>query len=314
MIERHERDGAPIDAIEIEHLTKSYGAARGIADLDLAVPACAVYGFLGPNGAGKTTTIRVLLDFLRPTRGSARVLGLDSVRDSVEVRRRVGYLPGEPALYDRVTAGELLGWLAELRGGADPQRIDELVERFDVDVDRPLHQLSRGNRQKVALVQAFMHRPELLVLDEPTAGLDPLVQHEFQRLVREVVAEGSTVFLSSHVLDEVQHLCDHVAIVREGRLVAVEAVAALRERAVREVTIRFGGPVDAAPFAQLPGVRDLQVRDSTLQCHLSGSADALVKLAARYEVIDFASAAPDLDSLFLHYYESEEAAHDATDR
>ena len=314
MIGRPGRDGAPIDAIEIEHLTKSYGAARGIVDLDLAVPACAVFGFLGPNGAGKTTTIRVLLDFLRPTRGSARVLGLDSVRDSVEVRRRVGYLPGEPALYDRVSAGELFGWLAELRGGVDPQRIDELVQRFGVDVDRPLRRLSRGNRQKVVLVQAFMHRPELLVLDEPTSGLDPLVQHEFQRLVREVVADGSTVFLSSHVLDEVQHLCDHVAIVREGGLVAVEEVASLRARAVREITIRFAGPVDAAPFAQLPGVRDLNLHDSTLHCHLAGSADALVKLASRYEVIDFASAAPDLDSLFLHYYEAGDVAHDPADR
>jgi ABC-2 type transport system ATP-binding protein len=292
-----------MDAIETERLTVSYGQARGIVDLDLVVPTTSVFGFLGPNGAGKTTTIRVLLDFLRPNSGWARLLGLDSHDDSVEIHRRIGYVPGEVTLYERVTGRELLAWLARLRGGVPAHRLEGLTERFAVELDTPIRALSKGNRQKLALVQAFMHQPELLVLDEPTAGLDPLVQHEFFKLVREMTAEGATVFLSSHVLDEVQHLCDIVAIVREGRLVTVEEVATLRERSVREVTIRFAATVDPGPFVTLPGVRDVEVHDTVLHCHLSGSADGLVKLAARFEVLDFSSAPPDLDTLFLHYYQ-----------
>ncbi len=301
--------GNPINAIETEELTKSYGSARGIVDLDLTVPAATIFGFLGPNGAGKTTTIRLLFDFLRPTRGRALVLGLDSRLDSVAIKRRVGYVPGDPALYERLTASQLLEWLARLRGGVDPTWLQHLTDRFAVDLDRPIRTLSRGNRQKITLVQAFMHRPELLILDEPTSGLDPLLQHEFAELVREMRSDGATVFLSSHLLDEVQHLCDRVAIVREGHLVTVEEVATLRERAVREVTIRFDGPVDSAPFAALPGVSDVEVRDATLHCHLVGIADALVKLAARHTVIDFTSAPPDLDAMFLQFYEPEEDHH-----
>jgi len=300
-----------MDAIEVERLTKSYGRARGIVDLDLRVGSGTVFGFLGPNGAGKTTTIRVLLDFLRPTSGAARVLGLDSRADSVAIHRRVGYVPGDPALYERITARELFAWLSGLRGGIDERVLEGLVARFGVQADRPIHELSRGNRQKIALVQAFMHEPELLVLDEPTAGLDPLVQHEFEELVREVAAEGRTVFLSSHMLDEVQHLCDHVAIIREGCLVAVEEVATLRARAMREVTIHFAAPIDPAPFRVLPGVRDVEVRDANLHCHLTGSANHLVKLAARFDVLDFTSTPPDLEALFLHYYRDAEAGDGA---
>lgn len=292
-----------MDAIATESLTKSYGRVRGVVDLTLSVPPGTIFGFLGPNGAGKTTTIRILLDFLRPTSGRARVLGLDSRRDSVEIHRRTGYLPGDPALYERVTGRELLEWLGRLRGGVDPAFFAELVERFGVDPDRPIRQLSRGNRQKIAVVQAFMHRPELLVLDEPTSGLDPLVQHEFQQLCREVAAGGATVFLSSHVLDEVQHLCDHVAIIRTGRLVANESVDSLRERAVRDVTIHFGGPFDAGCFAALPGARSVAAHGSVLQLQYSGIVDPLVKLAGRYDVVDLVIAPADLDALFLQYYQ-----------
>jgi ABC-2 type transport system ATP-binding protein len=302
-----------MDAIETERLTRSYGAARGIVDLDLRVPTGTVFGFLGPNGAGKTTTIRLLLDFLRPASGVARVLGLDSHLDSVEIRRRVGYLPGDPALYERLTARELLRWLARMRGQRNLRVAEDLAARFRLDLDRPIRALSRGNRQKVALVQAFMHEPELLLLDEPTSGLDPLVQYEFHQLVREVIERGATVFLSSHVLDEVQHLCDHVGIVRDGRLIVTEAVATIRARAVREVTIRFAAPVDAARFAALPGVRDVNLRDTTMQLHLSGSADPLVKLASQFEVLDLSSAPPDLDELFMQYYEDEGGEHGAAD-
>jgi ABC-2 type transport system ATP-binding protein len=289
-------------AIETERLTRTYGRARGVRDLDLVVPEGSVFGFLGPNGAGKTTTIRVLLDFLRPTSGVARVLGLDSRHDSVAIRRRVGYVPGEIGLYERITGRELLDWLGRLRGGTDATLVRELTDRFAVELDRPVHTLSKGNRQKLALVQAFVHRPALLLLDEPTAGLDPIVQHEFQLLVREVADAGTTVFLSSHELDEVQHLCDQVGIIRDGTLVDVESVADLRDRAVREVTIRFGDDFDVASFTALAGVRDVAVHDHTLHLHLVGNADPLVKLAARHEVIEFSSAPPDLDDLFLHFY------------
>jgi ABC-2 type transport system ATP-binding protein len=306
--------GAVVEAIDTEGLTKSYGRARGITGLDLQVPPGTVFGFLGPNGAGKTTTIRVLLDFLRPTSGSARVLGLDTRRDSVEIHRRTGYLAGDPGLYDRITARELLGWLGRLRGGVDRAYTDELATRFALELDRPIRSLSRGNRQKVAVVQAFMHHPELLILDEPTSGLDPLIQHEFQSLVHEVTIDGATVFLSSHILDEVQHLCDHVAIVREGRLVAVEDVEDLRRRAMREVTIEFAGPFDASAFAALAGVRAVDVAGPVLHLHLTGRSDELVKLAARYNVVDFTSTPADLDALFLHYYQGEEVDDDSAGR
>ena len=295
-----------MDVIVTEGLTKTYGRARGIQDLDLTVAPGTIFGFLGPNGAGKTTTLRVLLDFLRPSRGTAQVLGLDSRRDRVEIHRRTGYLPGEPGLYDRITARELLSWLGRMRSNVQPGVVDALADRFDLELDRPIHTLSKGNRQKVSLVQAFMHRPELLVLDEPTAGLDPIMQHEFQQLVREVTAEGATVFLSSHVLDEVQHLCDTVAIIRESRLVAVEHVDTLRERAIREVTIRFSGPFDREAFAALPEVKAIEVNGASLHLHLSGSADRLVKLAARFDVVDFTSSPADLEALFLHYYEGDD--------
>ena len=278
------------------------------------MPAATVFGFLGPNGAGKTTTIRVLMDFLRPTRGSARLLGLDSRRDAVAIKRRVGYVPGDPALYARLTGTQLLDWFGRLHGGVDARWLDELVERFDLELSRPIRTLSRGNRQKITLVQAFMHRPELLILDEPTSGLDPLLQNEFRELVSEVTTDGATVFLSSHLLDEVQHLCDHVAIVREGRLVTIADVATLRERAVREVTIRFDEVVDAAEFGGIPGVSEVELHGFTLHCRLTGSADALVKQAAQHRVVDFTSAPPDLPDVFLRFYETSEVGHGAAGR
>jgi ABC-2 type transport system ATP-binding protein len=297
-----------VPAIEIDALTRDYGRHRGIRNVDLTVPEGSVFGFLGPNGAGKTTTIRVLLDLLRPTSGSARLLGLDSHRDSLEIRRHIGYVPGEIGLYDRVTGRELVEWFANLRGGVDLRRIDALTERFAVELDRPVHTLSKGNKQKLVLVQAFVHHPRLVLLDEPTAGLDPIVQHEFQLLVRELADGGTTVFLSSHELDEVQHLCDQVAIIRDGSIVAVEEVASLRERAVREVRIRFADDFDAADFSALPGVRDVHCRDHVLTLHQVGEADALVKLASRHRVLEFTSAPPDLDDLFLQFYLADDDA------
>ncbi|MFM8862462.1 MAG: ABC transporter ATP-binding protein [Acidimicrobiia bacterium] len=238
----------------------SYDGSRGIVDLD--IPTGEEFGFLGPNGAGKTTTIRILLDLLRPTSGRASVLGLESVCDSLAIRARIGYLPGDLSLPAGLTGTEVLDWLSSLRPGTPPVRRDELVERFAVQVDRPMKHLSKGNRQKIGLVQAFQHAPEMVILDELTGGLDPLAQDEFHRFVREYVAGGGTVFLSSHSLDEVQHKADRVGIIRDGRVVTVETVDARRGRGLRRVslTVRAGAGESAEARLQVTDeVADLQV-------------------------------------------------------
>ncbi len=295
-------------AIHTEQLTKTYGRRRGLAGLDLSVNTGEVYGFLGPNGAGKTTTIRILLDLIRPTSGRAELLGGDPRRDGVALRRHIGYLPGDFLVDGKQTVTELLTYLGNLRGGVPRARIAALAERLDLDLAMRIHSLSKGNRQKVAVVQAFMHDPELLILDEPTSGLDPLLQQTFLDLVREARAAGQTVFMSSHVMSEVQQTADRVGIVREGVLVAVERVEDLRERAVRRVEIHFEDPVAVEEFATLPGVSDVMVSGNVLRCRLDGRADPLVKAAAKHTVIGLISEEPDLEELFVTYYRG---GHDA---
>ena len=292
-------------AIETHELSKTYGKdIRAVQGLDLRVEAGEVFGFLGPNGAGKSTTIRILLDLIRATEGSAALLGLDSRRAGVPARRQVGYLPGDLRLYDRLTAREQLDSLARLRGSVDPGLRDELCERFGVVLDRPIRQLSKGNRQKVGVVQAFMHRPRLVILDEPTSGLDPLLQAEFRRLLRETAADGRTVFLSSHSLDEVQHVAERIGIIRAGRLVDVDSVERLRERALRHVTIAFAEPVEASAFDRLAGVRVDGAEPTTVRLSAPEPAlDAIVKEAARHRVVDLVSEPADLEEIFLEFYE-----------
>jgi ABC-2 type transport system ATP-binding protein len=289
--------------IETHGLTKYYDSNRGVVDLDLTVEAGAVFGFLGPNGAGKTTTIRLLLDLIRPTSGEARVLGLDARRDSVAIRRRIGYLPGEYTLYPRLTGAETLEYLGNLRGGVEWAKVEALAERLDFDLARRAGDLSTGNKRKLGLIQAFMHEPELLILDEPTGGLDPLVQREFYRMVDETREREQTVFLSSHVLPEVQRVCERVGFVREGRLVAVEDVAALGERAVHRIEIEFAGPAPKDEFTALEEVQDLVANEHTLAFTATGRLDAVVKAAARHEVVALTSHEPDLEDLFLTYYD-----------
>src|SRR3990172_6900690 len=290
-----------------ENLTKFYGKQRGIIDLSLEVSRGEVFGYLGPNGAGKTTTIRTMLDFIRPTKGRASILGLDSSRASVEIHRRTGYIPGELRLYERMTAEDHLTYLAELRGGVDRQAFADLAERLDLDLSRKIGALSHGNRQKLGLVQALMPRPELAVLDEPTQGLDPLVQQEFYRLVEEIREEGKTEFLSFHILPEVERVCDRVGIIREGRLVTVEHVADLKARAVRKIEIRFAEPVPASAFADVAGLSDVRVHDSVVRCSVTGEMDALVKAAARFHVERLVAEEPRLEDIFLSYYGEEPA-------
>jgi ABC-2 type transport system ATP-binding protein len=297
-----------IPAIEIVGLSKTYrGGVLALAGLDLRVEHGEVFGFLGPNGAGKSTTIRLLLDLIRPTEGQASLLGLDSRAEGVAARRRVGYLPGDLRLFDRLTGREQLDSLARMRGKVDPSVRDALVERFGVVLDRPIRDLSKGNRQKLGLVQAFMHRPELLILDEPTGGLDPLLQREFRRLVRETVSDGRTVFLSSHSLEEVEHAADRVGIIRAGRLIDVDAVGSLRERSLRHVTLTFAGPVDPEPFAALQGVRVQEADGQVLRLSAAEQAmDPVVKTAARYELVDFLSEPADLEEIFLDLYREDD--------
>ncbi len=289
--------------ISTDGLTKDYGHNRALAGLDLEVRNGEVFGFLGPNGAGKTTAIRLLLDLIRPTSGRATVLGLDPRIQGVELRRRVGYLPGDFVVDGRQTGAELLTFLGNLRGGVPAARVDELAQRLDLDLGRRIKTLSRGNRQKVGVIQAFMHDPELLVLDEPTSGLDPFLQHEFAAMALEATRDGRTVFMSSHVMNEVQRTADRVGMIRDGRLVTVEDVESLRERSVRTVEIHFDGPVRPDDFASLPGVSDLEVDGPLLTCRLEGRADGLVKEAARHSVVTLSVEEADLEDLFFHYYD-----------
>jgi ABC-2 type transport system ATP-binding protein len=290
--------------IQTEKLTKSYGSHRGIIDVDLTVNRGEIFGFLGPNGAGKTTTIRTALDLIRPTSGRALVFGIESSVDPVAIHKRVGYIPGEFTLYDRLTAGQTINYFANLRGGVDRAYQQALVERFELDPSRRFKELSKGNKQKVGLVIALQHRPELLVLDEPTSGLDPLVQQSFYALLRDTKAEGRTVFLSSHILSEVERSCDRVAIIREGRLVKVDTVEGLRDLAHHQVELRFAGPVPSGEFENLPGVTDVSANDHVLRMRVSGPITPVVRAAARYDLLDFVSREPSLEETFLAQYGS----------
>jgi ABC-2 type transport system ATP-binding protein len=290
-------------AIETAGLTKFYGETRGVEDLDLRVEPGEVFGYLGPNGAGKTTTIRLLLDLIRPTRGGAAIAGLDTHRQSLEARRLTGYLPGELKPPSRSTAIGFLSYLGRLRGGVRPTAVAELAERLGLDLDRRIGELSKGNKQKVGVLAAFMHDPEVLILDEPTSGLDPLRQQDVLELIRERAATGRTVFLSSHELDQVEHVAERVGIVRDGRLVTVEAIATLKERALRKVEVRLAGPVRGVErLRDVPGVRKLSVADGVVRLDVEGSMDALVKELARFPVQTLTSEPPELDEIFLSYY------------
>src|SRR5512141_2732468 len=284
--------------IRTEALTKFYGSHRGIVDIDLEVRQGEIFGFLGPNGAGKTTTIRILLDLIRPTSGRALVFGVETSSDPPAIHRRVGYLPGEFALFDRLTGGQTIEYFANLRGGVDPIYQADLIARFDLDPSRRFKEYSRGNKQKVGLVIALQHQPELLVLDEPTAGLDPLVQQTFFQLLRETVAEGRSAFLSSHILGEVEKPCDRVAIIREGRLVAVDRVDARRDLAHHQVELRFSDNPRPEEFSALPGVTDVVADERVLRMRVTGSMAPIVRAAARHDLLDFSSREPSLEDTF----------------
>ncbi|HEX6854598.1 MAG TPA: ABC transporter ATP-binding protein [Streptosporangiaceae bacterium] len=288
--------------IQIDALSKRYGRVQALDGLSLDVRAGEVLGFLGPNGAGKTTTLRLLMGYLRPTAGSARVLGLDCWRDSVAVHTRTGYLPGDVRLWPRMSVQAIAGHLARLRGlDHDPRTLD-LAKRLDLELDRPVGDLSKGNRQKAAVLLALLGEPELLLLDEPTSGLDPLVQAEFHAILRERVAAGAAVLLSSHVLSEVDRVADRVAIIRSGRLLMLESLAGLREKARHTVEVRFGSPPPPSAFAAVPGITDVRLEGSLLRCTMQGEVDPLIKVLSRYHVTDLNSHEADLEETFLALY------------
>jgi ABC-2 type transport system ATP-binding protein len=284
-------------------LSKSYGRVRALTDVSLNLGAGEVFGYLGPNGAGKTTTLRLLMGMIRPTAGRATVFGLDAWRDSVKIHRRVGYLQGEAALYGRLTGRQHISYFCHLRGTGDQSGALKLADRLELDLDHQVRTLSKGNRQKVAVVLALMSAPQLLILDEPTSGLDPLVQQEFHAILREHTARGGSVLLSSHILSEVQHIADRIGVVRAGRLIAVESLEVLRGKSLHHISARFSDAVPASAVGSLPEVRDLQVEGQVLTCTAPQSAlDALLKEVARHDIVDFECAEAELEETFLAYY------------
>src|SRR5262244_2708432 len=293
-------DEAP--AVRTNGLTRDYGAGRGLFDLDVEVRAGEVFGYLGPNGAGKTTTIRLLMGLARPTRGSASIFGLDCQSQPVEVKRHVGYVPGEPPQFGGLRGREVIAYLGAMAGGVDQAYVKSLCDRLQLDLSRRYREYSSGNKKKLLLVIAFMHRPELLILDEPTSGLDPLNQQEFYAMVREARKGGATVFLSSHVLSEVEHVCDRVGIIRTGRLVNISSMEELHEIRVHRVEIEFAGDVPAEAIRRADGVDGVTVENHRVHCVVRGSFEPLMAAVARAHVVNLSSHEPSLEDTFLEYY------------
>ena len=290
-------------AIRTEGLTKYYGKVRALEDLDIEIQPGEVFGYLGPNGAGKTTTIRTMMDEIRPTKGRASILGMDTHEKSVELRRHIGYLPGDLAMYPNLTGKDMLTYFANLRGGVDWAYVETLRERFDVDLSKKVGDLSSGNRQKIGLIQALMSKPEVLIFDEPSAGLDPLIQRELQKVMRVHADEGCTVFLSSHSLSEVQRVAHRVGIIRHGHLITVETVAALRSKAMRRVELELDREADPVVFAAVPGVKDVSVANHHVLMSFEGDMGALLNTATEhYAIVDINSQEADLEEIFLTYY------------
>jgi ABC-2 type transport system ATP-binding protein len=293
--------------IHTEGLTKHYGDVRAVVDLNLDIRAGEIFGFLGPNGSGKTTTIRTMLDEIRPTAGRASILGLDTHDKVVEIRKHIGYLPGDLAMYPNLTGKDTLTYFANLRGGVDWSHVDRLAERLNADLSKKVGDLSSGNRQKIGLIQAFMNKPKVLIMDEPSSGLDPLIQREFQAMLREVADEGHTVFLSSHSLSEVQRVADRVGIIRRGKLVAVEIVSELRSKAIRRIEFDFSTPVEGTVFEAVPGVREVSVEDHRVVLSYDGKIELLLRVVMdRYDLLDIHTQEADLEEIFLTYYRDEE--------
>jgi ABC-2 type transport system ATP-binding protein len=293
-----------VAAIRTNRLSKDYGLGRGLFELDLEVSAQEVFGYLGPNGAGKTTTIRCLMGMIRPTGGSAHVFGLDCRRDAVAVKRKVGYLPGDIPQFGSLRGKEVVAYLGGMRGGIDVNNVRSLAQRFDLDLNRRFREYSTGNKRKLGILLAFMHRPELLILDEPTSGLDPINQQEFYALLREARDGGATAFLSSHIISEVEHICDRVGILRAGRLVNVAQLEELHHIRAHRVELEFapGTPVPEAAIRSAAGVENVTVDGQRVGCTVRGTFGPLFEAIRHTSVTDLVSTEPSLEEIFLSYY------------
>ena len=289
-------------AIQIRGLAKDYGAGRGLFDLDLEVPKGEVFGYLGPNGAGKSTTIRLLMALIRPNRGRAEIFGLDCFAQDVEVKKKVGYVPGELPQFGGLRGREIVAYLGSMGGGVDEAYVQRLAERLQLDLSRRFREYSSGNKQKLVNVLALMHRPELLILDEPTTGLDPLNQQEFYALAREARDAGATIFLSSHILSEVEHICDRVGILRAGRLVKVASLEELHHIRTHRVEIDFAGGPPLDRLRAAAGVEDVVAHGQRVHCIVRGSFEGLMGALAGAQVINLTSHEPTLEETFLEYY------------
>ncbi|HEY8679761.1 MAG TPA: ABC transporter ATP-binding protein [Candidatus Dormibacteraeota bacterium] len=292
--------------VESQGLSKDYGSGRGLFDLDLTMTRESVFGYLGPNGAGKTTTIKLLMAMIRPTRGTARIFGLDCQKDAVAIKRKVGYLPAELPQFGGLRGSEVVAYLAGLRGGVDKGRVRSLAERLEVDLGRRFREYSSGNKKKLGIVLAFMHAPELLILDEPTGGLDPLIQQEFYRLLGETRANGATIFLSSHVLSEVEHVCDRVGILRLGRLIRVAELEELRDIHFHKVEMVFESLPPLERLAKVHGLEQLVRQGNRVSFTLHGDFEGLLKAVAGSKVVNLSSHEPSLEEVFLAYYREDQ--------
>lgn len=292
---------APV--IEITQLRKAYGSIQAVKDISISVEQGEIFGFLGPNGAGKTTTIRCMLDVIRPTAGSIRVLGLDAQHDTMALHQRIGYLPGDVRLPGDMTGRQVINYFSRLHG-REPILLDKLVQRFDVELKRPLRSYSKGMRQKIGVVLAFMCDPNVLILDEPTSGLDPLVQRTFNEFLLEEQARGKTIFMSSHIMSDVEKVCQRVAVIRRGELVTVEKVETLRQKAGQRVTVEFGDQVATEELALIPGVSNVSITHGAYHFNMGGSMDRLIKALSQHEVIRLQAEEAPLEEVFLKFYEA----------
>ena len=291
-----------LSPLKISGLTKKYGKNIAVNNISLELSRGDVFGFLGPNGAGKSTTIRAILNFLQPTSGSIEVFSLDSVKSSRDIMRVTGYLAGDIALYENMTGKQLIRYLSSLRGNTDFDYANSLAERFQATLDKPIRSLSKGNKQKIGLIQAFMSRPELVILDEPTSGLDPLMKQTFYEIVRESSATGSTIFLSSHDLTEVQKICNRVGFIRAGELVSADEIGAHSQVSFRQYTIKFSSSPPKQDLANLPGVTSLTTERSQATLTVSGHIGDFLRALNNYDVLDLESNDVDLEDIFMHYY------------
>tara|TARA_B100001750_G_scaffold242899_1_gene257127 strand:+ start:328 stop:1233 length:906 start_codon:yes stop_codon:yes gene_type:complete len=288
--------------IKITGLSKYYGKSRGIVDLNLEVLQGEILGYLGPNGAGKTTTMRILMDFIRASEGTAQIFGMDSHKDSLNIRRNIGYLSTSPVLYENLTGREFLTYCMNIKGQDETTPFIELAERLNCDLDKKIDTLSHGNKQKIAIIRALAHKPQLVIMDEPTTGLDPLVQNEFESIIRGMAADGCTILFSSHVLSEVENICDRIAIIGNGQLITMEDVSDLKSKQTRILTVTFADNVEAQTFGSIPGIKNVDIVNNQLSFEISGPIDSIIKAIAKYKVLDIKIDEPDLEEIFLSYY------------